>query len=535
MKISTQLKSIKNAYIMKNYCFILGLLLLSCFTSLNAQTQKLPLQGKLLQNDQPVTGSRNFRFAITSLNWSQSVPNVAIVGGLYNVILDVPSNTFSTQDNQDLRIELDGSLLETVKIYAPLERDPSVPANLRDGVSWDEVTNKPSNLDQDDKNELQMLSIKGDTLFLSKGNFVVLPVKGGGGSATADTLKVNAPANGAVAMIQPTKKTSSLVASSWVGQTFRASMNGNLHSVGVRMSNPSGAPFKVSFYESIPDGSGIRLATVSINNGSAYLKNDLYVFSFEDQTVDIKTVGVYEIRIESNGGVFDIGTNFALGWLLTGPNYSPDLTKDLLFAIYITPIGISVPGASLKVTSDGSVGIGTDNPTAKLEVKGRIKDQSGYLTPVGTIIAYAGPFEPEGWLFCDGREVKIADYPELFAAIDAIWGGGSQPFTFKIPDLRGLFLRSVDAGSGRDPDASTRTPAGDRVGSMQGDDFKSHNHRPFDVPVLQNYWINPVPDSGIIAPTRGSKATVDNVGPTGSTGGKETRPKNAAVHYYIKY
>jgi hypothetical protein len=182
MKISTQLKSIKNAYIMKNYCFILGLLLLSCFTSLNAQTQKLPLQGKLLQNDQPVTGSRNFRFAITSLNWSQSVPNVAIVGGLYNVILDVPSNTFSTQDNQDLRIELDGSLLETVKIYAPLERDPSVPANLRDGVSWDEVTNKPSNLDQDDKNELQMLSIKGDTLFLSKGNFVVLPVKGGGGS-----------------------------------------------------------------------------------------------------------------------------------------------------------------------------------------------------------------------------------------------------------------------------------------------------------------------------------------------------------------
>jgi hypothetical protein len=391
-----------------------------------------------------------------------------------------------------------------------------------------------------------MLSIKGDTLFLSKGNFVILPIKGGSSAVNTDTFRVNAPSSGVIPMIQPTKRTSSIVPQSWIGQFFPATMTGRLYSISLKMANSNGSPFKVSFLEFGTGGSGITLATIQVTDGSKYVKNNLYSFRFEDYDIEIKSGNRYEFRIESNGATFDIGESFPPGWIISGPGYNVHPNYfDLIFAVHIKPIGSLAPGSSLEVESDGSVGIGTDNPSAKLEVKGRIKDQTGYVSPVGTIIAYGGSFGPEGWIECDGRDLKIADYPDLYAIIGQVWGADeSKPGTFKAPDFRGRFLRGVDDRPrelNRDPDFESRQASapggssGGRVGSVQEDDFKSHNHRPFDVPVLQNYWMNPVPDSGIIVPTRGSRSTVDNVGPTGSTGGKETRPKNAAVHYYIKY
>jgi microcystin-dependent protein len=57
----------------------------------------------------------------------------------------------------------------------------------------------------------------------------------------------------------------------------------------------------------------------------------------------------------------------------------------------------------------GQVGIGTTNPKEMLEVNGRIKDQTGYVMPVGTILAYAGRAAPEGWLMCDGQTISLDD------------------------------------------------------------------------------------------------------------------------------
>lgn len=104
------------------------------------------------------------------------------------------------------------------------------------------------------------------------------------------------------------------------------------------------------------------------------------------------------------------------------------------------------------------------------------------VTPTGTIQPHAGPTAPEGFLVCDGTIVDIADYPRLYAAIGTSWGHGneispgvSDGLTFHLPDLRGRALRGCDGGTGRDNDASTRTPAnaggnaGDNVGSVQGD------------------------------------------------------------------
>jgi microcystin-dependent protein len=67
----------------------------------------------------------------------------------------------------------------------------------------------------------------------------------------------------------------------------------------------------------------------------------------------------------------------------------------------------------LTITKDGKVGIGTDNPEEKLHVKGRIKDLTGLVMPVGSIIAYGGNTAPEGWLLCDGKQISIEDNPSL--------------------------------------------------------------------------------------------------------------------------
>jgi hypothetical protein len=64
-------------------------------------------------------------------------------------------------------------------------------------------------------------------------------------------------------------------------------------------------------------------------------------------------------------------------------------------------------------------------------------------TPPGTIIMFAGHGHkvPEGYLPCDGKEYAISEYGCLFEAISMIYGEGSVRGYFKVPDLRGMFLR----------------------------------------------------------------------------------------------
>jgi hypothetical protein len=63
--------------------------------------------------------------------------------------------------------------------------------------------------------------------------------------------------------------------------------------------------------------------------------------------------------------------------------------------------------ASLKglvVVHKRGVGINTFNPTATLEVNGKIKDKDGYVVPKGVIVMWSGPVNeiPRGWQLCDG-------------------------------------------------------------------------------------------------------------------------------------
>ncbi len=55
---------------------------------------------------------------------------------------------------------------------------------------------------------------------------------------------------------------------------------------------------------------------------------------------------------------------------------------------------------------------------------------------IGEIRLFAGNFAPNGWLFCDGQELPISWYEDLFMLIGTTYGGDGQT-TFVLPDLRG--------------------------------------------------------------------------------------------------
>lgn len=173
--------------------------------------------------------------------------------------------------------------------------------------------------------------------------------------------------------------------------------------------------------------------------------------------------------------------------------------------------------------------------------------------PVGTIVPYSGPYSgtyqygtatknklPAGWKYCNGEAFANTEYLangaknemyELYLVIGNSWGGSGA--TYNIPDLRGVFLRGANnarTDAYKDPDGRTTAFfVGDLVGTFQLDMYASHNH---GVPTLQDDWNV----SGGTGPSWGA----DNgawayFNYTGPNGGNETRPKNAAVNYIIKY
>lgn len=81
------------------------------------------------------------------------------------------------------------------------------------------------------------------------------------------------------------------------------------------------------------------------------------------------------------------------------------------------------------------------------------------VVPIGAVFPFAGPNCPDGYLFCDGSEVRVGDYPDLFAIIGytyrtpALLQGKS---TFALPDLRGRFPLGRD-----NMDNGTTIPAKD--------------------------------------------------------------------------
>ena len=135
------------------------------------------------------------------------------------------------------------------------------------------------------------------------------------------------------------------------------------------------------------------------------------------------------------------------------------------------------------------------------------------LLPIGTVLATMVQMDTlDGiWVLADGR----ASTMEYFQAT------GED----KVPDLRGIFLRGINAGLA----GALADPDGERVaGNIQADTLGVHTHTskstfPTAVSDIRGtYFTGGVTNWGSV-----SEATT-------ASGGAETRPNNAAVYWYVK-
>lgn len=70
--------------------------------------------------------------------------------------------------------------------------------------------------------------------------------------------------------------------------------------------------------------------------------------------------------------------------------------------------------------------------------------------PIGTVIDFASPTAPAGYLKCNGALISRSAYSALFSVIGTTYGEGDGSTTFALPDRRGLFSRGWDDGRGID-------------------------------------------------------------------------------------
>lgn len=99
------------------------------------------------------------------------------------------------------------------------------------------------------------------------------------------------------------------------------------------------------------------------------------------------------------------------------------------------------------------------------DFKEEIQKLKEELCPVGTIQAFAFPNIPIGWLECNGQNVEIATFPELYRTIGTTFGGDGKS-CFNLPDLRNRFVRGWGNKSG-----------GREFGSYQEDAIQGHAHQ----------------------------------------------------------
>ena len=103
-------------------------------------------------------------------------------------------------------------------------------------------------------------------------------------------------------------------------------------------------------------------------------------------------------------------------------------------------------------------------------IRGKVSVANNLNNFIGIISYFTTTTAPNGWLICDGSEYNSTNdlYKKLFDVIGFTFGQNGNKF--KVPDLRGLFIRSLDNGKGVDSDPN-RT-----LGNIQDDTFKSHKH-----------------------------------------------------------
>jgi microcystin-dependent protein len=261
----------------------------------------------------------------------------------------------------------------------------------------------------------------------------------------------------------------------------------NLYAASTGANDPGGA--------SIQTAGGLSVAKDALVSGNLTVNNTLYLNSLDSVTNTPQAVALILPGTDSADSTYDIGSSSrrfrniyantfygAFSGQFTGyvegsiSCTAAQLASATTFQIRgdVTSLGNDVvfTGRSTTQTATFNTTISSDLITNKVAVDDSIStDQfliyrpgsSGGLfsmtkqvllkhvptVPIGAIFPFAGPSTtvPSGYLLCDGAEVKISAFPQLYAiigynykpSIDLVGSG-----TFALPDLRGRFPLGAD-------------------------------------------------------------------------------------------
>lgn len=192
---------------------------------------------------------------------------------------------------------------------------------------------------------------------------------------------------------------------------------------------------------------------------------------------------------------------------------------------------ISLSGVSTAPTAS------TGTRSTQLATTAFVGAECQIAAPTGAVYTFAGATVPTGWLKCNGALLSRTVYTALFAVIGTTYGAGDGSTTFALPDLRGEFVRGADDGRGVD--------AGRVFGSAQSDAVQAWTA----TMTLQRAQVNSTEAIGgaiSMGATGGGSAGpgttwatgVMTIGPGVNSTARtaaESRPRNVAMHYIIKY
>lgn len=112
--------------------------------------------------------------------------------------------------------------------------------------------------------------------------------------------------------------------------------------------------------------------------------------------------------------------------------------------------------------------------TADSITTGSITVTGGGLSPVGSIMQYAGSSAPSGWLLADGSAVSRTTYSALYTAIGTSYGSGDGSTTFNLPNLKGKVPVGKDS-SDTSFDALGET-GGAKTHTLTTSEMPAHSH-----------------------------------------------------------
>lgn len=274
----------------------------------------------------------------------------------------------------------------------------------------------------------------------------------------------------------------------------------------------------------------------------------------DDAALSAGTNGTVQMVI--NDGNVGIGTTtpsqklHVVGNLVLGLNeankkfiFHPrtDTNGDFLQITSDNSDGVWAWSEGIILKRNGDVGIGQQPlPLVKLHVNGRIKDKTGWVMPVGSILPYAGSSAPDGWFLCDGSDKNKTTYADLFSVIGTQYGESGS--NFKLPNLKGRV--PVGLSTNETEFQSLNKTGGSKTQALTIDQIPSHNHGVNDKG--HHHEINPGDDRGQgvcdDASGGGRQAAWTQLAYTGisikNTGGGEAHNNlqpYITVNYIIKY